>query len=109
MQEWSEWRLFPDPRKYGTIIAPFGPGCYQLRNGKQLVLYGSGGHVAQRMTSLLPKPLGSGTRNNAGKREYVSKRLGEIEYRTLACATLDDAKTEERELRSRRSEYLFRE
>jgi hypothetical protein len=28
-------------------------------------------HVAKRMTSLLPKPLGSGTRKNGKKREYI--------------------------------------
>lgn len=74
--EWSEWRSFPDPRKSGMLIAPFGPGCYQLRNGEQLVLFGQAGHVAYRMTSLLPDPLGCGTRGNEGKRKYVCEHLG---------------------------------
>ncbi len=59
--EWSEWRLFPDPRKSEILVAPFGPGCYELRNGEQLVLYGRGAHVAYSMTSLLPSDLGWGT------------------------------------------------
>jgi len=35
--QWSEWRRFPDPRKLEFLIAPFGPGCYELRDGEQLL------------------------------------------------------------------------
>jgi hypothetical protein len=104
---WSAWRKFPDPRERGILVAPFGPGCYELRNGNQLVLYGMGGNVAQRMTSLLPEGFGCGTRNNSQKREYVLSHLATIEYRTLASATKDDAKICERELWARRLDYLF--
>jgi hypothetical protein len=66
--EWSEWRPFPDPRKSGILTAPFGAGCYELRHRDgRLVLFGTAGHVAYRMTSLLPKPFGSGHRSNAGE------------------------------------------
>ena len=41
-----------DPRKLELLTAPFGPGCYQLRDGVQLLVFGMGGHVAQRMSSL---------------------------------------------------------
>jgi hypothetical protein len=105
--EWSKWHLFPDPRQHGILVAPFGPGCYELRNGDQLVLYGRGVQVAYRMTSLLPGRWGSGRRNNQRKREYVFANLGQIEYRTLACATGDEAKAEERELQSERAKYMF--
>lgn len=104
---WSEWRRFPDPRRCGVLVAPLGPGCYELRNGRQLVLYGKGSHVAERMTSLLPKPWGCGTRNNRAKREYVLAHLRTIEYRTLPCNTHEAAKEEERNLQLRRSKYLF--
>jgi hypothetical protein len=104
---WSKWRKFPDPRDKGVLIAPFGPGCYELRNGDQLVLYGMGGNVAYRMSSLLPEGLGCGTRNNNQKREYVLSHLEEIEYRTLASATKVEAKVCEQEMWHRRSEYLF--
>jgi hypothetical protein len=103
---WSEWKLFPDPRYQERLNAPFGPGCYELRIGSQLLLYGSGAHCAARMTSLLPKPLGCGTRDNARKREDVLRYLGRVEYRTLACATPAEAKAEERKLQARKSEYL---
>ena len=99
----------PDPRQHGILIAPLGQGCYEVRDGNQLVLFGQGGHVAFRMTSLLPNPMGCGSRDNRGKREYILKRLGTVENRTLACVTKAEAKYKERELQSRKSEYLFRD
>ena len=105
--EWSEWRPFPDPRKLEFLTAPFGPGCYELRHGAQLVLYGKGSHVAERMASLLPAPFGCGTRNNQDKRKYVFDHLGSIEYRTLACATPEEAKKNERDLRANHAAYKF--
>jgi hypothetical protein len=100
LQKWSKWRQFPDPRVGRILTAPFGPGCYELRNGKELVCPGIGGNVALRMTSLLPSPLGSGTRKNSAKKDYVQRYLGKIEYRTLACSTCDEAEEIERKLKS---------
>jgi hypothetical protein len=50
-------------------------GCYELRETSQgqLVLFGSAGHVAYRMCSLLPS--GAGTRNNSAKSAYVRAHL----------------------------------
>ena len=107
MNDWSEWHWFPDPRKGEWLIALFGPGCYELRHGTQLVLYGMGNHVALRMTSLLPAPLGCGTRHNRGKRRYVLDYLGSIDYRTMPCATRQEAKECERELQAHGVGYRF--
>src|SRR6266581_3841333 len=100
---WTKWRLFPDPRNREILIAPFGPGCYELRNGRQLVLYGKSRNVAYRMTSLLPKNWGRSGRNNQEKLRYVFANLGRIKYRTLACATQSEAEAEERKLQSQRT------
>ena len=81
------------------MTAPFGAGCYELRLGDKKVLYGRSKNVAFRMTSLLPRPLGQGTRNNDPKREYVERHLGQIEYRTIACQDPGEAKAVEAELR----------
>jgi hypothetical protein len=43
------------------------------------------------MCSLLPPPLGTGTRKNMQLREYVFEQLAEVEYRTLPCATKEEA------------------
>jgi hypothetical protein len=104
---WSPWVLFPDPRQGDMLVAPFGPGCYELRIGDQLLLFGSGQNVAERMSSLLPKPWGCGRRNNTAKRQAVFDNLGVVEYRTLACDSRGAAAAEEAKMRARRSEYLF--
>jgi hypothetical protein len=107
MADWSDWRPFPDPRKGGVLIAPFGPGCYNVRHGSQLILFGMSGHVAARMASLLPAPLGKGTRNNSRKRKYLEAHLAEIEYQTLACADRSAALQAEREIAKNRNDYKF--
>jgi hypothetical protein len=108
MAEWSKWRPFPDPLAEGILVAPIGPGVYELRNRKtdELVLVGESENVAWRMTSLLPPPLGKGTRKNADKRKYVGAHLGSLEYRTHAFATKDAAEEFEDELRETTT-YIF--
>jgi len=92
------WAPFPDPRKKGMLLAPFGPGCYELRHGEKLVLFGMGG---------LPTPLGRGTRNNANKRAYIENHLAEIEYRTFACASRQQAVEQECLLAANKGAYMF--
>lgn len=106
MYRWSKWRPFPDPRRGGVLVAPIGPGVYELRNAVtgELVLFGRSKHCAHRMSSLLPD--GPGTRNNTAKRRYVERHLASIEYRTLACASVAESVEVERELR-RRGSYRF--
>jgi hypothetical protein len=43
--KWTDWKPFPDPAKGDFIVAPFGPGCYELRDtgSGKLVLFGSAG------------------------------------------------------------------
>jgi len=106
---WSKWLPFPDPRKGEYLVAPFGPGVYQLRNKRKgkLVLFGRSKNVSHRMTSLLPNHFGSGTRKNLPKKEYILNHLADIEYRTLPCATMQEAKQKENDLRVHKKEYMF--
>jgi hypothetical protein len=105
---WSKWRLFPDPRNGEALIAPIGSGCYdlRLRSNRELILFGIGGNLAVRMSSLLPQPFGCGTRNNAEKRSFVLSTLGDIEYRTIATSTRQEAAEIER--RFEKAAYRFR-
>jgi hypothetical protein len=105
---WSDWLPFPDPRKGQRLIAPIGPGVYdlRLRSTGEPILFGIGGHAAARMTSLLPEPYGSGGRNNDGKRQFIFDNLADIEYRTMACATREEAAEIERKLP--KGSYRFR-
>lgn len=109
VSSWSEWLPFPDPRLGGYLVAPFGPGVYELRNKEtgELVLFGSGKNVAYRMSSLLPHPLGQGTRNNSRKRDYVLQHLEHLEYRTAACRSESEAKSNERQTRDAGRAYIF--
>lgn len=105
---WSPWRSFPDPRRGDDVTAPFGPGVYdlRLRSTNEPILFGISSHVAARLASLLPTPLGRGTRNNLLKREFVLQHLNDIEYRTMACSTRPEAAHLERRLP--RQSYRFR-
>ena len=105
---WSKWRPFPDPKNKGILVAPIGPGVYQLRNRKtkKFVLFGKSKNVALRMTSLLPAPWGGGERTNLKKRRYVNRNLSFIEYRTKACDSEDEASAEEENVRNEQT-YLF--
>jgi hypothetical protein len=58
------------------------------------------------MTSLLPKPHGQGVRNNEKKRNYVWENLSRIEYRTLACRNVEEARAVEARMRAQNS-YAF--
>jgi hypothetical protein len=104
---WSEWRPFPNPDQAGILCAPFGPGCYELRQRNGSLIYvGSGGHVAQRMTSLLPTPHGAGTRDNEELRDFILANLATVDYRTAACSNLAQARKLERDRRTS-GKYLF--
>ena len=105
--DWQEWRPFPDPKRKGLLIAPFGAGVYELRHKmtKEKILCGESKNVAARMSSLLPRPYGVGTRKNPHKREFVCSHIREIEYRTVTCRTKQEAKEIERELKHT---YVYR-
>lgn len=105
---WSNWKSFPDPRKGEYLYAPLGSGVYQLRNKKinKYVLFGTGKHVAYRMTSLLPEPFGAGTRKNFNKRNYVLNNIQDIEYRTMSFIDNSDAKRFESYIKFA-EKYLF--
>ena len=100
MDAWSKWLPFPDPRNLDYISAPFGPGVYELRRSdtKKCIIRGKGKNCALRMSSLLPPPLGQGTRKNENKRNYTLKHIKKIEYRCCACSTDKAAKSLESKL-----------
>ena len=108
MNRWNGWRQFPDPRVGGYLLAPFGPGVYELRNLStgELILCGYSKNVANRMSSILPASLGTGARKNFHKKQYVLNHLAEIEYRTMACPDKDVALAAEKQLRSGKT-YRF--
>jgi len=109
LNRWSAWRPFPDPRRGDSLVAPIGPGVYEVRNKRtgEFILFGIGRSVANRMTSLLPAPWGTAGRNNAAKRRYVLSQIRHLEHRTRATRTRADAAAVERKLKSSKK-YRFR-
>ena len=107
VSKWTKWSKFPNPNEAGYLTAPIGPGVYELRHisTSKKIVYGRSTNVAYRMTSLLPKPLGAGTRNNAELRNYVWDNIADIEYRTIAYKNREDAEALVQALN--REEYLF--
>lgn len=105
---WSRWRPFPDPRNCGILSAPIGAGVYELRNSetKAFVLCGISKHTAKRMTSLFPRGIGSGTRRNSKKKDYVWENLPTIEYRTVPTFSREEARSLEKNLLESH-DYIF--
>jgi hypothetical protein len=108
MKDWTKWKPMPAPENCKTIEGPDGPGVYQIRNKvtNQLVQFGIGINCQKRMKSLFPAPYGSGTRNNANKREYILKFWKSLEYRTLETESREAAKLVEDRLKAERN-HLF--
>jgi excinuclease UvrABC nuclease subunit len=105
---WTDFSPFPSPLQNGYLNAPFGEGVYELKNYRtnQLVYVGESKNVANRMSSLLPKPMGTGTRNNLDLRNYNLQNLQDLYYRTLACDDEMKAKQKETEMKEN-YKYLF--
>lgn len=105
---WCDWKPFPDPKKKECLCAPIGCGVYQLRNVKtdEFVLFGRSKHVAYRMSSLLPS--GGGGRKNEEKQEYVAKHLKDIQYRTIALSSENEARSFEAFVKKQEA-YIFHE
>ncbi len=99
---WNKWRKFSNPQKGDYLYAPLGFGVYQLKNAQtdEFVLFGKSKHPAQRMTSILPSPYGTGTRKNPPKRNYVLNNLNDIVYRTMAFKDDNSAKSFELYIKS---------
>jgi uncharacterized protein (DUF4415 family) len=106
--KWSKWKAMPRREKCREIEGPAGPGVYQIRNKRtgQLIMFGQGEECQNRMKSLYPKPWGSGTRKNLEKREHILKNWPDLQYRTIATSTIDEAQRIERVLRSEKN-HLF--
>lgn len=91
---------------YYTYRAYQTPFYKNRQINDKYVLFGRSKYLAYRMTSLLPKPFGVGTRNNKNKQIYVLNNLQDIEYRTISFIESNDAKRFESYIKSV-EQYLF--
>lgn len=90
---WSDWQKMPEPESCREIKGPEGPGVYQIRDSVsgEFILFGESKTCRKRMKSFYPKPYGTGTRNNESKRMYVLTHYRNLEYRTAAVQTKEEA------------------
>jgi hypothetical protein len=108
VSSWANWKPFPNPDHGGHIDAPIGPGVFEVRHtgtGEQIA-FAHSANVAQSLAILLPRPV-SGLRLLFA-RKSARCRSDELEYRTWAASSLEEARTIAERLRGRREAYMRR-
>jgi len=108
VSSWADWKPFPNPHHGGHIDAPIGPGVFEVRHtgtGEQ-VAFAYSSNVAQSLAILLPKPA-SGLRLLFA-RKRTNYRSDELEYRTCAATSAEEARAMAERLRGRREAYMRR-
>jgi len=99
---WSEWKRYPRAVRGEQLEAPIGPGIYEVRYASSgaLFAFGAVDNLAQALASLsAPKSFISWF----GRREAA---LPDLEYRTWATATREDAKVAAERMIGRRETYI---
>jgi len=99
---WSEWVQMPSPETCRDIKGPTESGVYQIKNRKtkEFIQFGESKTCQERMKSFFPKPFGKGTRNNERKRLYILENWEDLDYRTIATVSKEDAVAIDRFLKS---------
>jgi hypothetical protein len=106
---WVEWKRFPNPQLGENVEAPIGPGVYEVRSSLtgELVAFGHASNVAQALAELLPGPSLSFWPMRL-LRSGAAYPVGELEYRTCAARSVEEAKTIASRLSGRREAYMKR-
>jgi hypothetical protein len=94
VQTWSGWKRFPDGEKTDEIDAPAGPGVYEVRHTLtgRVLAFGHAANVAQALAELQLNG-GTGAFARLFRRQPLSARVPDLEYRICAVATRAEAKT----------------
>jgi hypothetical protein len=107
ISRWTEWKSFPDA--HGVHIeAPIGPGVYEVCQAetRERVAFGCSHNVTETLTGLLkPGKIEKRWLFRRARRRYAT---GELEYRTWAVATLNDAKVAVEQILSQRDAVVRR-
>lgn len=100
---WGEWKRYPNIVRGENIVAPIGPGIFEVREASSgaLFAFGAVDSVAVALSQLPSRP---------GKlASWFSRReqpLPELEYRTCATLTKSDAKIAAERMIGRRETYM---
>jgi hypothetical protein len=90
---WSNWKPFPNAIHGEHIEAPIGPGVYEVCHAptQEVVAFGCTANVAQALSNVLPP---GGRRKWPFFRRAAASRYEtrELEYRTCATGSLEEAR-----------------
>ncbi len=94
VQTWSSWKRFPDVESGDNVVAPIGPGVYEVRHSLtgRLIAFGPAGNVAQALSELKLDG-GISTFAKLFRKAPLVPRVSDLEYRTCAAASRAEAKT----------------
>ena len=101
---WSNWKRFPRPHRGENIEAPICPGIYEVRvaGSGELFRFGATENVAQALSSLPSPP-------RSFRTWFRRRQLGpmpDLEYRTCATSTRQEAEAAAENLIGRRDNYF---
>ena len=100
---WSEWKRYLRAVRGEQLEAPIGPGIYEVRYASSgaLFAFGAVDNLAQALASLSVAP--KSFISWFGRREAA---LPDLEYRTCATATREDAKIAAERMIGRRETFM---
>lgn len=101
---WSEWKRYPKAARGEKLEAPIGPGVFEVRHTSSGALFAFEAveNLAQALSSITsgPKSFASWF----GKRD--SAALPDLEYRTYATSTREEAKVAAERMIGRREAFM---
>ena len=105
---WTSWKTFPSAARGESVEAPIGPGIYEVRNMAtgDLVAFDAAANVARALSALRKKPSRGWAKLFGGRRN--SAHGSDLEYRTCAASSVNEAKMMVQALVGRRQVYWRR-
>ena len=101
---WSEWKRYPKAARGEKLEAPIGPGIFEVRHASSgaLFAFDSPDNLALALSSITsgPKSFASWF----GKRDSATSL--DLEYRTYATSTREDAKVAAERMIGRREAFM---
>ena len=100
---WSEWKRYPRALRNEKLEAPIGPGIFEVRHVSSgaLFTFEASDNLAHALSSLTSRS--KSFTSWFGKRDAM---LPDLEYRTFATATREDAKVAAERMIGRREAFM---
>lgn len=101
---WSEWKRYPKAVRGEKLEAPIGPGIFEVRHTSSgaLFAFDSADNLAHALSSITSGP--KSFVSWFGKRDSVTSP--DLEYRTFATSTREEAKVAAERMLGRREAYM---